>query len=67
MTETQLKDYLLIPSFAERYPEFPESRLRWLIVKKKENGLEKVIRRIGRRIYIHVPSFLQWVEGKVDC
>ncbi len=67
MNNTQLDQYLDLHSFLKRYPQFKEGQLRWLVVKKKENGLEKAIRRLGRRIYFHVPTFLEWVEGKVDC
>lgn len=62
MAETRLDEYLDLRSFLERYPQFREGQMRWFVVKKKENGLEGAVRRLGRRLYFHVPTFLKWVE-----
>ena len=61
MTETQLKDYLDIPSTVEN-SRFTKNQLRWLVVKRKENGLDGAIKRVGRKLYFHIPTFLKWVE-----
>ncbi|MBN9287580.1 MAG: hypothetical protein BGO43_04160 [Gammaproteobacteria bacterium 39-13] len=64
MLETQLDQYLDLQTFIQRYPQFKEGQMRWLVVKKSENGLAPAIRRIGRRLYFHVPSVLSWVEAQ---
>lgn len=62
MTETQLDEYLDMQSIPKHHPQFTLPQLRWFVVRKKELGLEKVIKRLGRRLYFHVPSFLKWIE-----
>lgn len=60
----QLDEYLDLQTFLKRYPQFKEGQMRWFVVKKEENGLSPAIRRLGRRLYFHVPTFLQWVEAQ---
>ncbi len=62
LNETQLDQYLDVQSLIKRHPQFQEGQLRWFVVRKKELGLDSVIKRLGRRLYFHVPSFLKWIE-----
>jgi hypothetical protein len=54
----------LIPvsEWNKRHPWPPVGGLRHLIFFAKNNGFDKVIRRIGRRVLIDEASFFQWVE-----
>lgn len=36
-------------------------QLRWLIFQAKQNGLESAIARIGRRVFIDVDAFDEWL------
>jgi hypothetical protein len=62
MSESTLDDYLDIQSFIKQHPQFRASQIRWMIVKKDENGIQPCLKRLGRRIYINVPKFLAWVN-----
>ena len=42
----------------------PEGGLRHLVFNAKQNGFDKVIRRIGRRVLINEQAFFRWVEEK---
>ena len=42
------------------YP--PLGGLRHLVFNAKENGFEKCIRRVGRRILIDEAAFYEWVD-----
>lgn len=64
MLETQLDDYLDLMSIPERHPQFTEGQLRWFVVRRKELGLESAIKRLGRRLYFHIPTFLKWIEAQ---
>lgn len=64
MNKTQLDDYLDFPTFLQRNVQFKLGQLRWLVAMKKKNGLETAFHRIGRRLYIHVPTFLEWVRSQ---
>lgn len=60
----ELDQYLDLQTFVRRYPQFKEGQMRWLVVKRKEYGLEKAIKRLGRRLYFHVPSFIKYIESQ---
>jgi hypothetical protein len=64
MKVTGLSEFLDIESFVYQYPQFNENQLRWLVVKKHVNGLRPAIKKVGRRLYFHVPSFLDWMESQ---
>ena len=38
--------------------------LRYMIYQGELTGFEKCVRRMGRRVYIHTPSFFEWVESE---
>lgn len=44
-----------------RYP-FSAGQIRHYLLKRHKNGLEKAIRRIGKRLYIRQDLFDQWIE-----
>ena len=45
------------------YHDWPSvAGLRWLIFNAEQNGFDKVIRRVGRRVLIDERSFFDWVE-----
>ena len=50
---TEWKNYFSYPTL---------SLLRKLILNAETNGFKKVVRRIGRRIYIKVDAFFEWVD-----
>jgi hypothetical protein len=39
-------------------------RNRWLIFNAEENGLERAIVRVGRRVLIDVDAFNEWLAGR---
>ena len=53
---------LTIKQFSQQYPAFNEGGLRHLVFYANSNGFKKCIRRVGRKVLIHVPSFFEWVE-----
>jgi hypothetical protein len=36
-----------------------ETQIRWQLRFRDQNGLDKAVVKIGKIIYIHVPSFMQ--------
>lgn len=56
-----------VKAFCDGTP-FSESQLRWWIFNAESNGLAPAIVRIGKRVYIDVEQFDEWVSrhaGKV--
>jgi hypothetical protein len=45
----------------KNYP-FSLGQLRSFILKRQENGLDKAVRKIGKRIYIRIDLFDEWIE-----
>jgi len=66
MNYTKLEEYLDLQTLIQKYPQFKEGQIRWLVVNKKQNGLDFAIKRIGRRLYFHIPSFLEWIEKQIS-
>lgn len=46
-----------------RYP-FTIGQLRHYLLKRHKNGLEKAVRRVGKRLYLRQDLFDQWIEGQ---
>jgi hypothetical protein len=47
---------------------FTEGQLRWWIFGAPTNGLEaaKAVVRVGRRVYLDVDRFEEWIERRND-
>ena len=60
---TNLTQELIPVSKWNEYYDFPTvGALRQLIFYKDKNGFNRVIRIVGKRIYIKVSEFFKWVE-----
>jgi len=46
----------------EKYP-FTYGQLRSFLINRTQNGLEKAVRKIGRRLYIREDLFIEWIES----
>lgn len=53
---------LTVRQFANRHNAFTEAGLRYLIFNASTNGMEKCLRRIGRRVLIDETQFFEWIE-----
>jgi hypothetical protein len=53
-----------VPQFSEKNPAFPHGSLRWLLFNRQQNGLDRAVVRIGRRIYIDEDKFFQWLDAQ---
>lgn len=58
----QIQPLLTIRQFSEKYPAFNQGGLRYLIFYAHRNGFKKCIRRVGRKVLLHVPSVFAWVD-----
>jgi len=56
----------LIPvkQFAKTHPWPSESGLRHLIFNCNDNGFDRVLKRVGRRILIDEEAFYKWVDNQ---
>lgn len=63
MESAQSPQLYTVKQFAEAFPHHTEHSLRWLIARADQNGFERVIRRIGRKILLSVDEYFRWVES----
>ena len=56
----------LIPASAwnQHFEWPPQGGLRHLIFHAKNNGFDRVVRRVGRRVLIDVNAFFAWVDSQ---
>lgn len=45
------------------YP-FTYGQMRHYLMYRHRNGLEKAVRKIGRRIFINIDAFDKWIESR---
>jgi hypothetical protein len=57
---------LTVKQLPSHYPAFSEGAIRWLIFNEKENGFNRCVRRIGRKILIDLNKFESWIDGQGD-
>lgn len=59
--------YLSLTQIVESssYP-FSIGQLRHFLLKRHKNGLDKAVRRIGKRIYLRQDLFDQWIEAQAS-
>jgi len=50
-----------LEGFVEVHDQFHLNQLKWLLRNRKYNGLDKAVRKIGKRIYFHEQLFADWI------
>lgn len=46
-----------------KYP-FSMGQLRYYLMRRHKNGLEKAVRKIGKRLYLKIDLFEEWIESQ---
>ncbi len=59
-----MPNYLTVKQMAAKHPAFSESSIRYHIFNETKNGLDKAIKRVGRKILINEDLFFEWLEGQ---
>ena len=52
---------LTVKQFCQQHPAFTHGGLRWLLFHRQENGLNRAVFKVGRRILIDVDQFFGWL------
>ncbi len=60
------KNLRTVRQIAEDNPIINEATLRWWIFHAAANGFRSCVVRVGRRIYIDVDRFGEWLESHRD-
>lgn len=51
---------------AERLPSFNLPQIRRILSKRKQNGLDRYVHKIGRRLYLTERGWNQWLSEQVE-
>ncbi len=63
----RLDSLLTVRQLTEQYPHlFTEGSLRWTIFCREENGFDRCIVRVGRRIFIDTDQLRSWMAEHPD-
>lgn len=62
--DSNLDDYQTMEAIERMHPQFTQNQLRWLVANKERYEIAHILRRIGRKLYFHMPSFLIWVDNQ---
>ncbi len=62
MTETQGNRFIPVGKWNQYHPWPSVGGLRHLIFFRKENGFERCIRHVGRRLLISESDFMEWMN-----
>ena len=63
MTDTAIaKRVLTFRQIAQSYPAFSEGALRWLRFNGTENGFDRCVIKLGRRVLLDAEAFERWLE-----
>lgn len=60
--QTAKPELLPVSRFNDWIPYPSVGSLRQLIFYNTNNFYDCVVRKIGKRLYLHIPSFYEWVE-----
>ncbi len=47
------------------YP-FTRGQLRYYLLRRHKNGLDQAVRKIGKRIFLNMALFDQWIESQKE-
>ena len=61
-TTTQTPELIPVSRWNDFFPYPSVGSLRQYIFYAHQNGFNKVLRRLGKRLYIKVSAFNEWVE-----
>jgi hypothetical protein len=59
-----MPNYLTVKQMAAKHPAFSEASLRYHIFNETKNGIDKAIKRVGRKILIDENLFFDWLDGQ---
>jgi hypothetical protein len=57
---------LSVTQCCEQNPAFSYGGLRWLLFNRQQNGLDRAVVRVGRRVLIGVDRFFEWLDTQSE-
>lgn len=60
----KLEDYKAISEIPRLNSSISMNQLRWIAANKDRYGISHAIKKIGRKLYFHVPSLILWIDSQ---
>lgn len=61
-TAKNLDEFSTIEQLAADNPNLiTENRLRWILRERHNNGLAPAVKKLGKNLLVHVPTFVTWL------
>lgn len=61
-TAKNLDEFSTIEQLAANNPSLiTENRLRWILRDRHNNGLAPAVKKLGKNLVVHVPTFVTWL------
>ena len=64
--ETQAQ-FLTVEATSNKYPAFTPQSLRWMLFNREQNGFNRCVVRIGRRVLIDEAEFVAWLKSQREA
>jgi len=59
--------FLSVPDTAQKYPVFTQSALRWMLFNREQNGFNRCVVRVGRRVLIDEVELVAWLRDQREA
>lgn len=59
-----MTQYMTVRQLAENFPAFSENSIRYMVFHAEKTGLDKAIRRVGRKVLLNPDLFCEWIEDQ---
>lgn len=60
----QTSQFLTVPDTVKKFPVFTKGGLRWLLFNREQNGFNRCVVRIGRRVLIDEVELVAWLRDQ---
>ncbi|MFV8817149.1 hypothetical protein [Haliea sp. E17] len=61
----ELREYVASSDLPRLFPrQFSTAQIQWVMRQRHVNGLEHAVIRLGKKLYVHLPSFRDWVVAQ---
>lgn len=64
---TAIKDWVTVEKFCTEFTNIPEKTIKWQLTMRDRNGLSPHVQVIGKRRYISIQGYAEWLEQRGRC
>ena len=65
LDQNPLSEYAHYTEVPQHFPGLiTPNRIQWMIRNRFENGLNQHVLKIGKTLYVHLPSFATWLDSQ---